>query len=187
MKRIIIISLLTFLFAVPGRAQQHEIAENPVVYKENQLQTGDTTSLWHAFKSGRLSGHLRSFFMTTQNEGGLTDYYADALGGTLRYETNKFHHVQFAIGGFAAFKIASSNLAEPDDLTGMGSRYETGLFDITNLSKKSLYRLQEFYLKYAARQSSIKVGRQFINTPFINLQDGRMNATAVEGVWARDK
>src|SRR5664279_2881266 len=183
MKRIIIISLLTFLFALPGKAQQGEIPEKNLTPNGDQPQTQDSTSLLYAFKSGRLTGHLRSFFMTTQNEDGLTDYYADALGVTLRYETNKFHHVQFAIGGFSAFNIASSNLAKPDAITGMGSRYEIGLFDITNTSKRSLYRLEEFYLKYTARQSSIKVGRQFINTPFINLQDGRMNTNAVEGVW----
>ena len=175
--------MLIFSIVSPCKPQQGEISEKNSMYNGSQIQTRDTASLLHAFKSGRLTGHIRSFFMTTQNESGLTDYYADALGVTLRYETNKYRHVQFAIGGFSAFNIASSNLVKPDAITGMVSRYEIGLFDITNTSKRSLCRLEELYLKYTLRQSSIKVGRQFINTPFINLQDGRMNATAVEGVW----
>ncbi|MFN3299689.1 MAG: OprD family outer membrane porin, partial [Sediminibacterium sp.] len=47
-----------------------------------------------------------------------------------------------------------------------------------------LDRLEEFYLKYNFKKSSVTLGRQLINTPFINLQDGRMRPTGVEGVWA---
>ncbi|MEO8413197.1 MAG: OprD family outer membrane porin [Ginsengibacter sp.] len=183
MKRRILLLVVVLQTVLLSTAQPGEQPDKNRVYDAKQTPASDTTSLLHALKSGRLTGHARSFFMSTQNEDGLTDYYADALGVTLRYETNKFHHVQFAIGGFSAFNIASSNLAKPDVITGMVSRYEIGLFDITNLSKRSLYRLEELYLMYTIRESSIKAGRQFINTPFINLQDGRMNATAVEGVW----
>jgi len=183
MKKIIIISVLSFSFALSNKAQQTNILEKPGANKCNQLQTEDTTTLLHAFKGGQFEGHFRSFFMSTQNEKGLAAYYANALGTELRFETNKFHNVQFAIGGMSVFNVGSSNLTKPDALTGQISRYEIGLFDITNPAKKDLYRLEELYLKYTIRQSSVKTGRQFINTPFINLQDGRMNSTAVAGIW----
>ena len=64
------------------------------------------------------------------------------------------------------------------------NRYEIGLFDIEDPSnKKDIDRLEELYLKYNFKNATITVGKQLINTPFINLQDGRMRPTVVEGVW----
>ncbi len=54
-------------------------------------------------------------------------------------------------------------------------------------STNDLDRLEEFYLSYTYKASDIIFGRQFINTPFINLQDGRMRPGAVEGVVVRFK
>ncbi len=165
-------------------AQQQEISEKPEMYKGKQVQTEDTTSLLSAFKRGHFNGHFRYFFMSTQNQKGLTDYYANAAGGGIRYETAKFHGFQFAVSGFYTFNIGSSNLGKPDTTTGQSNRYEIALFDVENpYNKKDIDRLEEFYIKYNYKKSSIAYGRQIINTPFINLQDGRMRPTGVEGVW----
>jgi hypothetical protein len=145
----------------------------------------DTTSLSHAFMSGEFRGNLRYFFMTTNNEERLRDYYANAIGAGIRFETAKFHNFQFAIGSSFIFNVGSSNLTLPDTLTGYHNRYEIGLYDITNPSRKQdINRLDELYLKYNLKHSFIILGRQFINLSFINLQDGRMNTTAVEGILA---
>jgi hypothetical protein len=183
-KRIIIITvaLQTALSAI---AQQQQPQAKNLNYNSPQIQSHDTTSLLYAFKNGKFNGHVRYFFMSTQNENGLTDYYANALGGGIRFETARFHNFQFVISGFSIFNVGSSDLTKPEKLTGQYNRYEIGLFDITNPSKKiGLNRLEEFYLDYNIKHSYIRIGRQFINTPFINLQDGRMSPTAVEGVWA---
>ena len=171
MKRIISLSLLALFLSMAVKAQK-------------QVQNEDTTSLMAAFKRGHFNGHLRYFFMATDNEKGLTDYYANAIGGGLRFETARFHNFQFTINEFSVFSIGSSALSKPDTSTGQYSRYEIGLFDITNpANKKDINRLEELYLKYNFKNSYIRIGRQFINTPFINLQDGRMNSTAAEGIW----
>ena len=171
MKRIFGLSLFSLVLSIPVKAQK-------------QVQHEDTTSLMAAFKRGHFNGHLRYFFMATDNEKGLTDYYANAIGGGLRFETAGFRNFQFAISGFSVFNIGSSALSKPDTSTGQYSRYEIGLFDITNpANKKDINRLEELCLKYNFKRSYIRAGRQFINTPFINLQDGRMNSTAVEGIW----
>jgi hypothetical protein len=184
MKKIISAAVLA-LSVMSAKAQHHEVSDKPEMYKGKQHVTADTTSLLHAFKSGSFRGHFRYFFMSTQNSKGLTDYYANAAGGGIRYETAKFHHFQFAVSGFYIFNIGSSDFTKPDTLTGQNNRYEIGLFDITDpLNKKDLDRLEEFYLKYNYKNSTIILGRQLINTPFINLQDGRMRATGVEGLWA---
>jgi outer membrane porin, OprD family len=183
MKRIITAAVL-LLTSNNLFAQHQEVTEKPEMYKGKQVQTEDSTSLLSAFKRGHFNGHFRYFFMSTQNQKGLTDYYANAAGGGLRYETAKFHGFQFAVSGFYTFNIGSSNLGKPDTSTGQMNRYEIALFDIENpYNKKDIDRLEEFYIKHSYKKLSIVYGRQLINTPFINLQDGRMRPTGVEGFW----
>ncbi len=166
-------------------AQHQEVPEKPEMYKGKEVRTDDTTSLLSAFKRGQTNGHFRYFFMATDNKKGLTDYYANAAGGGVRFETAKFHGFQFAVSGFYIFNIGSSDLTLADSTTGQLNRYEAALFDVEDpANKKDIDRLEEFYLRYNYKNSNLIAGRQLINTPFINLQDGRMRPTGVEGVWA---
>jgi len=184
MKKSLILSVFFFLIATIGNAQHQETADKAEMYKGKQNSTTDTTSLLHAFKSGTTHGHFRYFFMSTLNQKGLTDYYANAVGGGIRYETAKYHGFQMAVSGFYIFNIGSSDFTKVDSTTGQLNRYETALFDIEDpVNKKDLDRLEEFYLKYNFKKSTIVFGRQLINTPFINLQDGRMRPTGVDGLW----
>jgi len=168
----------------PVFSQHQEIMARPEMWNKNLENVVDTSSLLHAFKSGTVNGHFRYFFMATDNSKELTDFYANAAGGGIRYETAKFKGFQFAVSGFYIFNIGSSDLAKKDVASGQGSRYETALFDVENpQNTMDLVRLEEFYLKYNFKKSTISFGKQLINTPFINLQDGRMRPTEVEGVW----
>lgn len=183
MKKIILAILLlpasNLLFA-----QHQELSEKPTIYKGEKVVIGDTTSLLSAFKRGTVNGHFRYFFMTTQNAKPLTNFFANAAGGGLKFETANFHKFQFGVSGFYAFNIGSSDLAKSDSTTGANSRYEIGLFDIENpQNKNDIDRLEELYLKYNYKNSTIVFGRQLINSAFINLQDGRMRPTGVEGLW----
>jgi len=55
------------------------------------------------------------------------------------------------------------------------SRYEIGLFDQADISNQSfLTRIEKLNLQYAKNNFKLTVGRQVINTAFINPQDGRM-------------
>jgi hypothetical protein len=38
--------------------------------------------------------------MATNNESGLSDYFANALGGGVKFETAKFHNFQFGVSGY---------------------------------------------------------------------------------------
>lgn len=167
-----------------SNAQHQEIFEKPEMYKGKEVLTEDSSSLLSAFKKGHFNGHFRYFFMSTQNQKGLTDYYANAAGGGLRYETAKFHGFQFAASGVYVFNIGSSNLGNVDTATGQTNRYEIALFDVEDPNNKNdIDRLEEFHLKYSFKKSGIMLGRQLLNTPFINLQDGRMRPTGAEGIW----
>jgi hypothetical protein len=150
----------------------------------NGQEKKDTTSILHAFKKGKIEGHFRLFYMNSDNDGPLTDYYALAFGGGLKYQTKSFKGFQLGIGGFFIWNLASSDLTKPDELTGLMNRYEIGQFDVTNPSnKKDMQRLEDFFIKYNFKNSSIKFGKQLIKTPFINPQDGRMRPNGEQGLW----
>jgi hypothetical protein len=170
------------------KAQHQEIGEMPTIWKQSTKETIDSSSFLYAFKNGKASGHLRYFFMSTDNEKELTDYYANAAGGGLKFETARFKGFQMGISGFFTFNIGSSDFLKPDPTTGQFNRYEIGLFDQEDPSnKRDIDRLEELFIKYNFHASSITLGKQLINTPFINLQDGRMRPTEVNGIWLNHK
>jgi len=164
--------------------QHQELQEKPKIWQTDSKNNADSTSLLAAFRSGTINGHFRYFLSSTTNRGELKDYIANAVGGGLRFETGTFHGFRVGVSGFYIFDAGSSDLSEKDESTGQLNRYEIGLFDITNPNDlNEINRLEEFFIKYQHRGTKITFGRQLLNTPFINLQDGRMRPTAVEGLW----
>ncbi|MBP7185020.1 MAG: OprD family outer membrane porin, partial [Saprospiraceae bacterium] len=166
-------------------AQHQEIGEKPKIYKRQQrANLPDSLSIVYAFHKGTLQGNFRYYFMSTDNRSPLTDYYANAFGGGIKYETAPFKGFQFGLSGIYIFNLLSSNLSKKDSLSNASNRYEIGLFDIENPdNKNNLAHLEEFYLKYNFKKNTIYLGKHLINTPFINLQDGRMRPTVVGGLW----
>lgn len=158
-----------------------------------QAAERDTVSLRHQLlHEGHFSGHLRTFFMATDNAPGFTDYYAWAAGAGIRYESADFKGFRFGLTGFFIYNVLSSDLGYIDPRGGSASRYEIGLFDIANPgNREDLDRLEDLYLRYSRRGFLVEAGRFEINTPFINRQDGRMRGTIEEGlrtIWgASDK
>lgn len=165
-------------------SQHQELGEQPGIWKEKERQEVDSNSLLFAFRQGTMNGHLRYFFMATDNAEGLSDYHAHAAGGGIKFQTARFKGFQLGISGFFTYNIGSSDLSLPDPKTGQFNRYEIGLFDIEDPNNRSdIDRLEELFLKYNFGKSHIVLGKQLINTPFINLQDGRMRPTEVSGLW----
>ncbi|MDX1907952.1 MAG: OprD family outer membrane porin [Bacteroidia bacterium] len=169
-------------------AQHQDLAEAPAAWKGRREPSADTSSFLHACKTGHFQGHFRSYCMSTDNSGPLTDYYALAAGAGLRYETAPWHHFQVTMSGFFILNVASSDFTQRDSLTGQGSRYELGLFDIENPANKSdIDRLEELMVSYRTAKGAVSLGRMHINTPFVNLQDGRMRPTLVSGLWLESR
>ncbi|MFM2442487.1 MAG: hypothetical protein RL449_1129, partial [Bacteroidota bacterium] len=165
-------------------AQHQEVHIAPHLWKGKKSVAEDSTSLLFAFKHGKVHGNLRYFFMATENQGHLTDYYAHAAGGGLFYETAAYKGFQMGVGGYFIYNTASSDMTKADPHTNAVNRYESSLFDIENpANKNDLDRLEELYLKYNFGKSHVIAGKQLINTPFINLQDGRMRPTEVGGLY----
>ena len=91
MKKQFFILLMALLFSKISKSQHQEISEKPSIWKNIQTKTKDSSTLLFAIKNGKVNVHLRYFLMATDNQKGLTDYFANALGGGLRYETAPFH------------------------------------------------------------------------------------------------
>lgn len=182
--RCALVVIVFVITASSALAQHQEVLEKPGIWRGKQKQSDDTTSLLGAFKGGTAHGHFRYMFMSTHNQGDLHDFGANAAGGGIRYQTARFRGFSFNVSGFYIFNIGSHNLQNPDPLTGQMSRYEVALFDITNPhNTEDMDRLEELHINYRFSNTEIVFGKQLLNTPFINLQDGRMRPTGVEGIY----
>jgi hypothetical protein len=148
----------------------------------------NSDTLLNAFKHGKFSGQGRYYFMATDNTQKLTDYSAHAAGIQLHYQTEQWKGFSVGLGTAHTFNLSSPDFKILDSITGMINRYETGLFDQTNPdNKKQMNLLQEAYVSYENKKIKLTWGRQKMNTPFINPQDGRMRQTAITGVWFETK
>lgn len=143
----------------------------------------EAADLKEAFTKGQASGYVRSFFMATQNEGSLQDWTALAIGGKLKYNTARYKGFSVGAAFYNTFNLGISDITTLDPTTGRPSRYESGLFDVNDLSKKEINLLGELYLDYKYKQHMLTVGRFMVKTPFLNPEDGRMIPTLESGVW----
>ena len=151
---------------------------------EWSTDTLEAPTLRKAFTRGEYGGTFRSYLMATDNKNGLTDYYAWAAGGSLHFQSAPYHGFQMGIGGMFNFNLLSSDLSKKDPKTGAVNRYEIGLFDVEDASNKNdLDRMDEFWLRYRWRKSRLTIGKQTLQTPFINAQDGRMRPTTEAAFW----
>lgn len=143
-------------------------------------------TLLNSITQGKISGDWRNYFMATTNQGVGQDWFALATGGNIKYETGTFKH--FSIG-LAAYHTSNlwSNIDVKDSITGKISRYESGLFDVADLTNKEMTLIGEAYLQYANKSHQIKVGRFKLKSPFINAEDGRMIPTLEQGVYYQFK
>ncbi len=145
----------------------------------------DTSTLANIFKSGTFYGHSRYFFMATDNGPGQSDYFANAIGLGIGYETPYFFGFKIGLSGYFINNIGSSDLSIKDSIYNQTNRYEIGLFDIENpYNRHDLDRLEDLYIRYENSKSFIQIGKQHYNSPFINAQDGRMRPTLVEGIYS---
>jgi hypothetical protein len=144
----------------------------------------DSSSIAQILRKGKFEGFSRSFLMGTINEAKLKDFVSlgTNLGGY--YVSPVWKGFQIKFGGSFVFNLAGTDLTKVDSLTGKPSRYEIGLYDLQNPERRwDLGKMEQILIKYHFRKSSVTLGRQLLNTPFINPQDGRIRPTFEEGIW----
>lgn len=146
----------------------------------------DTTRFLNTFKKARIELRARSVYMHSLNQGVLTDAQAWAAGIGVGIVTKNYRGFEAGLSAYSIYNLWSTDLLQPDPVTQMPNRYEVGLFDLQNPSKKlHLLRLENLYLRYHRSKTDVTLGKMKVNSPFLNPQDGRMNTTLAEGVWVQ--
>ncbi|HRH69766.1 MAG TPA: hypothetical protein PLB89_09695 [Flavobacteriales bacterium] len=163
-------------------------------HSEQDIPSNDTlrgeSKLYEVMKRGEVDGRFRQYTMVTINDGAPRDYHAVAFGGTLGFTSQRWHGARFKLSGGYTFDLASSDLTVPDPVTGLPNRYEIGLYDVNDPRiTNDLAYLHEFQLDWLATngRTNLIFGKQELNTPFLNPQDGRMHPSLFEGLWARHR
>lgn len=137
---------------------------------------------------GKVTGHMRTYFMATDNYRPLTDYYSLAMGAGIGYQTPVYKGITAGFSGFFLFNVLSNDLGAVDPLGRGNSRYELGNFDLQDpYNRANLERLESLFIRYLKGNSTITLGRQNLLTPFINPQDGRMRPSLQDGLWLEIK
>lgn len=163
-----------------GLSQDGEIHHN----LEND-SANHVSNIKEIFNKGQVEGHMRNYFMATINEGSLTDYWANAVGGSLGYHTAQWKGFQLGVKGIFTFNLASSDLNKIDPVAQRSAHWEKELFDVTRPEEKTdLDRLEELYIKYNFKSSAITFGKMDINKgPLLLKRDGRMKPFVYKGLW----
>jgi hypothetical protein len=178
----VLLGLSMLLSLLQVRAQQDELD----IPRSDTLRKG--SALYEVMQNGSMEGRFRQFTMFTINDGDLSDYHAQAFGGSLGFSSQRWKGFQFRMGGAFTFDLWSADLRGLDPIAKQPNRYEIGLFDVTDVRRDNQVAfLQFFQLNYVRNDGRTRIvfGKQDIQTPFINLQDGRMHPGLVEGLWAR--
>lgn len=154
-------------------------------------ESGDTATeavhnLREIFSKGHWHGHFRNYFMATTNYGELEDYWTNATGGALLYETAPWHGFNAGVRGIFTYRTFSADIHDGDAAHG-GGIWEKELYDITRPDEKhDLDRLDELYIRYRNSHFNIAYGKQDINQgPLLLNRDGRMKPFVYRGFWGQ--
>jgi hypothetical protein len=132
-------------------------------------------------KSGEIIGQWRTYYMSSFNDGELKNFHALATGGKLGYQYN-FGHWALRAVGYYSFNTGIQDLTIPDQTTGKVSRYEAGLFDVNNLSRRVIAFPGEASINYNNGYHQLTIGRLKLLSPMLNPEDGRMIPTLEQGI-----
>ncbi len=175
--------LLTVLLTIQNLFAQHEqhafdsLANDTSIHNIKQI-----------FSHGHFDGHARHYFMSTIHPGHLNDYFANAIGGSLGFNSARVHGFSLGLKGTFSYNVWSNKLHEVDENAGTYSAFEVQLFDVDNpLNRNDLDRLEEFYIDYLGEHVFIKFGKQDITSPLVNPEDGRMKPYVLSGLLTKFK
>ncbi|NWF67329.1 MAG: outer membrane porin, OprD family [Campylobacterales bacterium] len=123
-------------------------------------------SVESAFKEGKASGEVRAFYINrdwTPNVASRPDRAAFAVGGNLGFDTAPVN----GLSAGAKFYTTQGVGLNSDN----GAKIDPTLFDD---NKDSYSILGEAYMAYKNSQTTVKVGRQKLDTPLAGSDDARM-------------
>jgi hypothetical protein len=128
----------------------------------------------------QFDGTWRTYLLSTTNQGDLKDWVSLATGGNLGVRSPRFWGFSVGVRGYTSLAVAGNSSAI-DPVTGRPSRYEIGLYDVTDPTNKEIVILGEAYLDASYERVEFWAGRRKISTPLFNPQDGRMIPSLAQG------
>lgn len=161
-------------------------AEHPASEKD-----AEKDSITHTLKefcgNGHVYGHFRNYFMATINRGKFSDYWTNATGGALGYESAVWKGFQFGFKGIFTYQTLSSDLNQQDKQIGKSALWEKQLYDVNRPEEtKDLDRMEELFLRYYfGKKGFIEYGKLDINEgPLFLKRDNRMKPFVYKGLWS---
>jgi imipenem/basic amino acid-specific outer membrane pore len=127
-------------------------------------------TLADAFKNGKVSGELKAWYFdqsADQSNGRMNNANITTLGANLGYVTDAFYGFTFGAtfqgaGNAGSAETSAKSVFKNDEYTGGGV-------------------LSEAYVAYTLSKTTVKVGRQYIDTPLVSGSGSRMFKEAFEG------
>lgn len=159
------------------------------IFSQLNAKSLDSISVYSTLENDSISknwvkGQARNYFLATNHQYG-NDYYTDALGLHLNYETEIIPNIRVGVAANFVQHIFSSDLDKPFAETTKSSRWEKELYDVRQPTKKNaLTRLDQFYIRYQTENSFLQYGKAtFPHTVLLNKSDGRMMTFSFQGAW----
>ncbi len=184
---------ITYLFLVLFSMSLHFIlpAQQEADYPEGHRkfymhENNSIRSVKEFFTKGGAHGDIRNYTMATIHEGSLKDYWTNAIGGALGYETAEWNGLSFGVKGIFTFETFGMDLTEEDENIGRSAKWERELYDVNRPGAPyDLDRLGELFVRYSIGESNIRIGKVDINKgPLFLRRDGRMKSFVYRGAWA---
>lgn len=126
-------------------------------------------NLKEMFTQGKVKGEISLLHFTRDFKSGTADKQDLALGGALYYKTDAFKGISLG----TAFGTTN----------GIGDYDDKGFYyGLTAPVHENVTRLQEYYVQGDYFNTTVKVGAQELNTPFLNIHPIRMIHRSYRGV-----
>ena len=118
-------------------------------------------NLKEMFSQGAVKGEISSLNYTRDFKNGTTDNRDFVLGGSLYYKTDSFKGISLGTA------FGTTNAISHDDDYGF-------YYGLTAPGRKAVTRLQEYYVQADYFDTTVKIGAQEVNTPFLHIHPVRM-------------
>lgn len=128
----------------------------------------NASSIIEVLKEGKVSGQIRTAYVNQDNAID-TDTYGTSVGGRLKYETATWNNVTLGIAAYISEKLSFAS--------GNGEKLNPDFFDTYG---NSFVYLGEGYIDYSTDDVSVRIGRQMVDTPFMETDDVRFLPNSFE-------
>lgn len=133
------------------------------------------TSFADAINNATTSGQFRlAHIAVSPDVAGENTTTGSAFGGQIKFETAIWNRLQFAIAPYFAEKL--------DSLSGDPAKNQFNA-DFFNANGESYAYLGEAYVNYAFNKGSLRLGRQKLDNPFINIDEIHLLPNTFNAAW----